>query len=66
MEETALLAQLQLKTPKTVVFTGAQFHADHATSDGPNNLAAAIQLAAVRDRAEGRVLISFGGRTLEA
>lgn len=66
MEETALLVHLQLKTQKPVIFTGAQFTADHPDADGPANLLAAIRLAADPANAERGVLVTFGGRTLPA
>ncbi|WP_323718052.1 asparaginase domain-containing protein [Paracoccus aminovorans] len=63
MEETALLVQLQHLPAKPVVFTGAQFAADDPRSDGPHNLADALQ-AALRP-APGVALV-FGGRVLPA
>nr|WP_244560091.1 asparaginase [Ensifer aridi] len=66
MEETALLVQLQHATLKPVIFTGAQFTADHPDADGPANLAAAVRLAADPANAERGVLIAFGGRALPA
>ena len=66
MEETALLVHLQHTLTKPVVFTGAQFTADHPKADGPANLAAAV--AAAIDPVNGRrgVLVCFGGRLLPA
>ncbi len=66
MEETALLVHLQHALTKPVVFTGAQFTADHPKADGPANLAAAV--AAAIDPVNGRrgVLVCFGGRLLPA
>ncbi|OHV80539.1 asparaginase [Rhizobium sp. LCM 4573] len=66
MEETALLVHLQLMRRKPVIFTGAQFTADHPDADGPTNLAAAIRLAADPANAQRGVLVAFGGRTLPA
>ncbi|WP_427026369.1 asparaginase (plasmid) [Aureimonas ureilytica] len=70
MEETALLVQLQNQPARPVVFTGAQFTADHPEADGPGNLAAALRLAGGlvgREDAAGRgVLLAFGGRVLPA
>ncbi len=66
MEETALLVDLQHSDPRPVVFTGAQRSADHPETDGPSNLAAAIDCAcdpASRDRG---VLISFGRNSYAA
>ena len=51
---------------KPVVFTGAQFTADHPNADGPSNLAAAIETALDQTNAERGVLLSFGGRCLPA
>jgi L-asparaginase len=66
MEETALLVHLQHHLSKPVIFTGAQFTADHPDADGPSNLTAAIQLAADQANAEKGVLIAFGGRIVPA
>lgn len=64
MEETALLVALQNEIAKPVIFTGAQFTADHPATDGPANLAAALRLAG--DSATRGVVIAFGGRVLPA
>jgi L-asparaginase len=66
MEESSLLVHLQHATTKPVVFTGAQFTADHPNADGPSNLAAAIETALDQTNAERGVLLSFGGRCLPA
>ncbi len=66
MEETALLVHLQYALAKPVVFTGAQFTADHENADGPANLARAIETALGQENAEKGVLLSFGGRCLPA
>ncbi|CAN7657902.1 asparaginase [Rhizobium rhizogenes] len=66
MEETALLVHLQHATSKPVVFTGAQFTADHPHADGPDNLALAIEIAIDQGNAGRGVLVSFGGRILPA
>ncbi len=66
MEETALLVHLQRRISKPVIFTGAQFTADHPQADGPENLAAAIQLACNPASADKGVLIAFGGRIVPA
>ncbi|HEY0121022.1 MAG TPA: asparaginase [Rhizobium sp.] len=66
MEETALLVHLQHATCKPVVFTGAQFTADHPHADGPANLALAIEAATDQSNAGRGVLVSFGGRLLPA
>ena len=66
MEETALLVHLQRHPSKPVIFTGAQFTADHPDADGPTNLTAAIGLAADPANSEKGVLIAFGGRIISA
>src|SRR5690606_13134859 len=66
MEETALLVHLQHRIGKPVIFTGAQFTADHPQADGPGNLAAAIRLACDPANADKGVLIAFGGRVVPA
>ncbi|WP_346269274.1 asparaginase [Rhizobium wenxiniae] len=66
MEETSLLVQLQNVLTKPVIFTGAQFTADHPQADGPANLAAAISAATERSNAERGVLVCFGSRTYPA
>nr|WP_246704256.1 asparaginase [Rhizobium sp. P38BS-XIX] len=66
MEETALFVHLQHGLTKPVVFTGAQFTADHPMADGLSNLGAAVA-AAIDPANTGRgVLICFGGRLLPA
>ncbi|MDH7803672.1 MULTISPECIES: asparaginase [unclassified Rhizobium] len=66
MEESSLLVHLQHVISKPVVFTGAQFTADHPDADGPANLAQAIETALDRKSVERGVLLSFGGRCLPA
>ncbi|CUX59124.1 asparaginase [Rhizobium oryzihabitans] len=66
MEESSLLVHLQHAITKPVVFTGAQFTADHPDADGPSNLARAIEIALDQTNAERGVLLSFGGRCLPA
>jgi len=66
MEETALLVHLQRHPSKPVIFTGAQFTADHPDADGPRNLSTAIRLAADPDNNDHGVLIAFGGRIVPA
>ncbi|MBB3384258.1 MULTISPECIES: asparaginase domain-containing protein [unclassified Rhizobium] len=66
MEETALLVHLQHGLIKPVVFTGAQFTADHPKADGPGNLAAAVAAAVDPANAGRGVLVCFGGRLLPA
>ena len=66
MEETAFLADVFASDPRPVVFTGAQYPADHPESDGPANIEAAVTLAADdADRGRG-VVIALGGRVLSA
>ncbi|QTK82247.1 asparaginase [Agrobacterium tumefaciens] len=66
MEETSLLVHLQHVLTKPVVFTGAQFTADHDEADGPANLGRAIEMALDEQNATKGVLLSFGGRSLPA
>ncbi|MES5047424.1 asparaginase [Rhizobium nepotum] len=66
MEESSLLVHLQHVITKPVVFTGAQFTADHPDADGPANLAKAIETALDRENAAKGVLLSFGDRCLPA
>ncbi len=66
MEESALLVHLQHRLTKPVVFTGAQFTADHPEADGPGNLSAAIAASADPANADKGVLLCFGGRLLPA
>ncbi|PJR93021.1 L-asparaginase [Ochrobactrum sp. 695/2009] len=66
MEETALLVQLQCHIGKPVIFTGAQFTADHPHADGPENIATAIRLACDPANAGKGVQIAFGGRIIPA
>ncbi len=46
LEETAILLDLTLDSPKPVVLTGAMRHSSLLSYDGPANLAAAIRVAA--------------------
>ncbi len=64
MEESALLVHLQHGLSKPVIFTGAQFTADHPQADGPGNLSAAIAAAADPSNTQKGVLLCFGGRLL--
>lgn len=66
MEETALLVHLQHDSSKPIIFTGAQFTADHPQADGPANLGLAIEAAIDRRLAGRGVLVSFAGRLLPA
>ncbi|MGV9859138.1 asparaginase [Gordonia sp. NPDC003425] len=66
MEETAFLADLHASDPRPVVFTGAQFPADSPHSDGPANIAAAIEVASSPARRGSGVLIVLGGAVLPA
>ncbi len=64
MEETALLVALQNAPRKPIVFTGAQFTADHPLSDGPANLRRAVELTLAERVAPRGVLVALGGRVL--
>ena len=66
MEESALLVHLQHSLTKPVIFTGAQFTADHPQADGPGNLSAAIAASVDPSNTEKGVLLSFGGKLLPA
>ncbi|GAK68622.1 putative L-asparaginase [Agrobacterium rubi TR3 = NBRC 13261] len=66
MEESALLVHLQHQVTKPVIFTGAQFTADHPQADGPDNLAAAIDACIDPSNSEKGVLVCFGGKLLPA
>ncbi|KJR09256.1 asparaginase [Gordonia sihwensis] len=66
LEETAYLADVFAADLRPVVFTGAQFPADHPLSDGPANIAAAVALAADADSRGRGVLVAIGGRVLGA
>lgn len=66
MEESALLVHLQHRLNKPVIFTGAQFTADHPCTDGPSNLSDAISAAADPANSDRGVLLCFAGRLLPA
>ncbi|MBP2218077.1 asparaginase [Arthrobacter sp. CAN_C5] len=61
-EETSYLADLLHDDWRPVVFTGAQFAADHPTPDGPDNLRRAIAVATSRDAGGRGALVSFAGQ----
>jgi L-asparaginase len=66
LEETAMLLDLFHDDPRPVVLTGAQRPADDPIPDGPENIKAAVRVAAdVEARGRG-VLIAFGDRVLPA
>ncbi|GAA3964101.1 asparaginase [Gordonia caeni] len=66
LEETAFLADVFAADPRPVVFTGAQYPADHPRSDGPDNIAAAISLAADPANRGRGVQVALGSRVLPA
>ncbi len=66
LEETAFLTDLFAADPRPVVFTGAQYPADHPSSDGPSNIAAAVALAADPAARDRGVLVALGGRVVGA
>ncbi|WP_026918938.1 asparaginase domain-containing protein [Gordonia shandongensis] len=66
LEETAYLADVFAADPRPVVFTGAQYPADHPAADGPANIAAAVALAADPQSRDRGVLVALGGRVLRA
>ncbi|MGR0160788.1 asparaginase [Paenarthrobacter nitroguajacolicus] len=61
LEETAMLVDIFHDDPRPVVFTGAQRSADDPNTDGPDNLADAIAVAASSNARGCGVLICFGG-----
>ncbi len=66
LEETAYLADVFAADPRPVIFTGAQYPADHPLSDGPANIVAAVALAADPGSRGRGVLVALGGRVLAA
>jgi L-asparaginase len=60
MEETAYFVDLVLGPDRTVVFTGAQRHADEPDGDGSRNLADAVRVATA-GRGLGAVIVMAGG-----
>lgn len=66
LEETAFLVDVFKDDPRPVVFTGAQYPADHPLSDGPANIAAAVALAADPANRGNGVQVALGGRVLPA
>jgi len=66
LEETAFLLDLVHRSPKTVVFTGAQQPADSPAPDGPRNVEEAVLAAASPDLHGSGVLISFNGTVRSA
>ena len=66
LEETAFLLDLVHRSPKTVVFTGAQQPADSPAPDGPRNVEEAVLAAASPGLHNSGVLISFNGTVRSA
>jgi L-asparaginase len=62
LEENAYLLDLILDVGKPVVLTGAQLPADHPQSDGPRNLADAIDAAGAPAMAGQGVTVCFNGQ----
>jgi L-asparaginase len=66
LEETAFLVDLVHRSPKAVVFTGAQQPADSPAPDGPRNVEEAVLAAASPGLHNSGVLISFNGTVRSA
>lgn len=61
MEETAYLSDLFIADDRPVVFTGAQYPADAHDADGPDNIAAAMVVAADAAQRGRGTLLALGG-----
>src|SRR5690606_21162182 len=66
MEESEQMWQSTCRIGKPVIFTGAQFTADHPDADGPEHIATAIRLASDPANAAKGVQTAFGGRIIPA
>lgn len=66
LEESAYLADLVHSDDRPAVFTGAQRAADHPASDGPENLADAVAVAASPEARGRGVLVVFAGSIFAA
>ena len=66
LEESAFLADLVIRSPKPVVFTGAQRSADAPDADGPRNLADAVRVASSPEARDLGTTVVFDGDILAA
>ena len=61
IEESSYYAELLLRSPKPIVYTGAMYNASHSDSDGPRNILNSVRLAASRDARGKGVTVCLNG-----